>query len=402
MFGGLCWALVAVLLLVMADRGMAQDQPPQEVPWPPPVQRAELDEISVRAKDLFDNYYCRLPDFDAAASSPDGATLAWNQAYIMKGYLGMYEGTRDHRYLQPLLEQIPVILANRNDRLGVVDELRSRVMPAWVTSAYGGPPQAYMVHAGMILYPMVRLAVVLKQDPALARLHAELIARILADAEQTIQAYEGEWREGPGEDEGYYWCPDLKADLPFNQQNSMGRLMLAMYAATGEERYRDRAAKLARWFKYRLRMIGGQQGRYIWDYWTHRADFEDQTHTGLNVDFAHMCYRAGIVFTNADIRRFINAFRYVAVDCGFSDYLDGRGRDKGWGIWMQRWMHLAHEDGSLRTIMLDYVTSHRDESYAGGAQACGLLVETQFRDNVFYAVLAAQTTSDMGPHMPGR
>ena len=382
---------------------MTQSAPPSQrapVSQPTPTtQRAPLDDISLKAIELFDVWE-QQTGIEGYSREADSSPLAWGESYMMMGYVAMYEGTRDERYLNTLLGRIERVLANRGDRIGQADDYRGRIMPCWINQTNTGEPRiAYAVHNGMIIYPMVRLVVALQQDPAMSLKHADIMARILADAEQIVQAYEPEWREGPAPDEGWYYCPDLKADLPFNQQNALGRAMLALYAATGNTQYRDRAAKLAKYFKYRLRRINGQDGRYVWDYWTHRAEFEDVSHAAQNVDFVYTCYRAGIVFTRPDIKRFIHTFQHVTQTSGFSDHIDGTGKGK-FGIIVGGWTHLAHQDASLRRIMVDYLIAHPSESNVLAMQCAGYLVETQYDDNPFYDALSRWSKRDTGTPPP--
>jgi hypothetical protein len=379
--------LTMLVLSLMVCRLSGQSSQPDPASRPAPSsQPAPLDDISLKAVVIFDLCEKELGAY-ANSEDDDSTGLAWGGAYINKGYLAMYEGTRDERYLNTLLARIERTLAKRGDRIGLRDDVRDKVMPCWINQVHTGNPKiAHAVHNGMIIYPMIRLVVVLQQDPVLAAKHADIMKRILADAEEIFQAYEPEYHDGPAPDEGWYYCPDLKADLPFNQQNALGRAMLAMYAATGKVQYRDRAARLAKYFKYRLRRIGGREGRWAWDYWTHRAEFEDVSHAGLNVDFAYACYRAGIVFVPIDMTRFVHTFLHVTRDSGFSDYVDGSGKGK-FGIIVSRWGHLGYLDKDVRRILVDYLSAHRSENNILAMQGAGYLVETQYPDNAFYRAL---------------
>jgi hypothetical protein len=399
-------ALVLIVSsLVVCQLSGQTSQPVRASQSAPATQRAPLDDISLKAVDIF-NLCEQEIGLYGYTEYDESSALSWGGAYINMGYLAMYEGARDERYLNTLLERIERTLAKRGDRLGLRDDVRGKVMPCWINQVHTGQPKiAHAVHNGMIIYPMIRLVVVLQQDPVLAAKHADIMKRILADAEQLLQAYEPEYHDGPAPDEGWYYCPDLKADLPFNQQNALGRAMLAMYAATGKVQYRDRAARLARYFKYRLRRIGGQDGRYVWDYWTHRPEFEDVSHAAQNVDFVYGCHRAGIVFTRPDLKRFTHTFLHVTQTSGFSDCVDGSGKGR-FGIIVGGWGHLGHLDPQVRGILVDYISANRTENNIIAMQTTGYLVETQYPDNPFYSALARPAAGDTetrpldGSHTP--
>jgi len=343
-----------------------------------PGQPQEYDELSTRAIELFKAAEPSIGP-DGLSMSPDGDRLAWGESYILNAYLAMYEGTGDEHCLQTLLRHIANVQANRADRRGLVDEIRGRTIAGWISRGYSGDrAHAYLVHAGVLTYPMARLAYVLKQDPQRSMQYAAQINTLLADVSQTIQSYESDWREGPGDDEGYYYCPILKRDMPYNQQNALGRTIVAMYEATGQEWYRVRAAKLARFFKDRLRR---QDDRYLWDYWAHRPEFEDLSHAGFNVDFVVNCYRAGLVdsagkrlFSNPDMRRFVGTFQHIRTpDGGFAGRVDGSGHG---GILISIWGRLAGVDPAVRAAMGDYLLKQQDRSYFAMLLA-GHLVEAQ-------------------------
>ena len=358
-----CLTVLGLILAAGAERLSGSDSQTQP--------DGSFDPISLKAMEILG--VCeKSVDLEALSQSPDAGELAWGESYVLLGYQAMYEGTGDQRYLKRLLEHIRRILANRGDRLGLRDEVRGKTMPAWLTSHYTeGKQHAFLVHAGMITYPMARLAFVLRRDPQLASQHGPVIEKILADVAQTVKAYEPEYRDGPGEGEGYYYCPGLRRDMPYNQQNALGRTIVAMYLATGDEWYRRRAEKLARYFKERLWL---ENGRYVWSYWAHSPGSEDISHAATNVDFAFDCYRAGIVFTLSDMKCFIGAFHHVARPDGFAGNVDGTGHG---GILMGRWGRLGYIDPRVRQVLIDYLADHGQEDSIIALLAAGYLVETQ-------------------------
>ena len=87
----------------------------------------------------------------------DGRPLAWSISYNLVGLLEMYRATGDAKYLEMLAFVGKTIMDNRNDRHGVKDEIRNRIMKAWATDYIkyaGGKMHAWLVHSGMITYPL--------------------------------------------------------------------------------------------------------------------------------------------------------------------------------------------------------------------------------------------------------
>jgi len=312
---------------------------------------------------------------DGFSKNPD-SDWGWSQSRVMMAYQAMYEGSGDEAYLTRLLEQIDRVLAARGDRRGLNDEIRGKMMPGWITTGYTeGKRHAYLVHAGMITYPMARCVAVLKRNPQLAAKHAQAISKIIADVEETLRAYEEEWRKDPNADEGYYYCPVLKAGLPFNQQNALGRTLVAMYLATGKEDYRRRAEMLARYFKNRLKL---QDDRYVWDYWPQRPGAEDTSHASINVDFAFQCYRAGIVFDETDMKRFAATLRHITLPDGFSDFIDGKMvKGSGLGRYIGGWAHLCFIDPTLRMPLAEFFAAKGQPAGSVTMMGAGYVVESQ-------------------------
>ncbi len=312
---------------------------------------------------------------DGYSKNPD-ADWGWSQSRVMMAYQAMFEGTGDETYLTRLLEQIDRVQAARGDRRGLDDQIRGKMMPGWITTGYTeGKRHAYLVHAGMITFPMARCAAVLKRNPQLAAKHAQAISKIIADVEETLRAYEGEWRKDPNADEGYYYCPVLKEGLPFNQQNALGRTFVAMYLATGKEDYRSRAEMLARFFKNRLKL---QDGRYIWDYWPKRPGAEDTSHASINADFAFQCYRAGIVFDETDMKRFAATLRFITQGDGFADFIDGHmAKGSGLGLYIGGWAHLCFIDPTLRMPLTEFFAAKGQPAGPVTMMGAAYIVESQ-------------------------
>jgi hypothetical protein len=107
--------------------------------------------------------------------------------------------------------------------------------------------------------------------------------------------------------------------LPFNKQDDVAAVALKLYRITGEERFRDRAARIFSYQKSRLRLV---DDRYVWNYW--------EPYGASDVDLpAHKCkhwvgphpdrpyqqgevanmveaYHTGVVFDENDMRRIVN------------------------------------------------------------------------------------------------
>ncbi len=300
-----------------------------------------------------------------------GAGLAWGESYRLMAYVSLFEGTGDVLFLVKAMERMDWVLSVRDDKRRIRDEIRKRVMPAWCSKKYTkGRNYAWIVHAGMITYPMARLVFLVRRDPALRGKYGSKADLYAAAVEETVRAFNGDWREDRAKGEGWYFCDYLKRELPLNMQNSMGRTLTALWLASGEGAYRKKAEMLARYLKKRLRKKGG---RYIWPYWPNdRRGVEDVSHGAINVDFAFCCFRAGILFTKEDMLRFAGTFRACCrPGKGFARRVDGKG-DLGYSSAMAGWGHLGFLAPEVRKKIFRYFR----KCWSSSILAVPCLVET--------------------------
>jgi len=306
---------------------------------------------------------------------PDAALLAWNESYLLMACLAMYEGTGDIRYLERVWDRADRVFRVRDDRLGIRDELRGRVMPAWSTLRQtGGKRHALVAHNGMITFPIARWTYLVRRDPALRTRFGQAADRYLGLIIETARAFDAEWREQPDRRAAFYHGTLIGRAVPINQQSAMGRTFVALWLATGDRQWRARAERLARYLRNRMRKDGD---RYVWAYSPEGTNAEDFSHAAINADFAFQCFRAGIVFDGADLRAIANTFKRCAhIRQGFHRYIDGT-RDVGLSLAAGRWGHFGFVDPAVRRLIADhYQRGHWDRRPVLGLIAAAYLVET--------------------------
>ena len=187
---------------------------------------------------------------------------------------------------------------------------------------------------------------------------------------ETVLAFDPDWRESASRGEGWYHCDYLKRKQPLNMQNALGRVLAALWSATGKKGYRDKAEKLARFFRRRLRSKGRA---WVWPYWPDdQKGVEDVSHGAINVDFAFCCFRAGIVFTGKDMLRFAGTFRTcLRPGKGFARRVDGGG-DLKYSSAMAGWGHLGFVAPWIRKARFEFF----EKRWASSVLAAPYLAET--------------------------
>jgi hypothetical protein len=132
--------------------------------------------------------------------------------------------------------------------------------------------------------------------------------------------------------------------LPYNMQNAFGLVLIELYRATGDSRYRDRVVELANTFRSEWTET---EDRVFWHYWPARfflgwnSDsnismnmpqrdpatnpvFEDVSHAGINVRFVHefRTHIADDVFTDSDIAKLNAALERILKTNRFTRFID--------------------------------------------------------------------------------
>lgn len=253
-------------------------------------------------------------------SNNESGTLAWGESYVMMAYAQMYGATGEQGYLDKLAEHADGVIAQRDDARGVPD-YTGTANPCWQATRYSSQPMCWAVHSGMLTYPMAMLAAHVAADSDLAAsttydgtTFTDKAAAILSAVVETYDFHESEWRD-VGSSQGHYiFPPDATFysyagdEMPLNQMNGLGRTAVALWLATGEARYLERATRLANHLMANLQVGSGDT--YVWNYWggAYSAPGEDISHAAISVGLAALCASHAIVFDDADMERFGRTF----------------------------------------------------------------------------------------------
>jgi hypothetical protein len=335
----------------------------------------ELDSLAQQSILAFATLESSLPPLKWIRKQ-NGEGLAWKESHRLAAYLSMCEATGDTGYLNKAMPEIDEILKIRDDRMGRRDEIRDTILPAWCSTKYSkGKQHAWIVHAGMITYPVARWVYLVTADSTLNARYQTTADRYLHAVTETVQIFDTEWREGPANGEGYYQSAYTGKCLPYNQQNALGRTLVMLWLVTGNPHYREKAEKFGAFFKNRLRVL---DGRYVWRYAADRLEIEDIMHAAINIDFAVVCFRSGMVFSLDDMTKFVGTLKWCSKENGSAAFsVDGKGEHTG-SPWLTHWGHLAFFDLGIRPRLFRHLQNASTENYAIGLAGAAYLVETQY------------------------
>lgn len=238
-------------------------------------------------------------------------------------------------------------------------------------------PLAFMGYTGIIYDPMMRFAEVVKNNKKLSDLLPTADRFIRAAEETYSDAVPRLWRNGPGEDEGYYLCSEKgesfpwdNVGLPFNFLAKHVCTELALYRLTNKREYLDRSQKMINLFRNRLR-YKSENNTYSWDYWyepvtttgwepadgiSENIRFlkpfsgpEDISHAAITISLVEAGYKMGVGFDKTDMKRFANTLLYnILQEDGISVSSDVAGQGKGQEYFPQIYGYLCLTEGNPR------------------------------------------------------
>jgi len=263
-------------------------------------------------------------------NNKDGV-LAWDESYVMRAYLEMYEATKNTKYLDKFIVHADSVLKQRDSERGVKD-YRGLSLPAWSAGnryTKNGTLKIFEVHTAMIAYPYARFATIVNQNGLNSyKSKADIYLKAAKDA---VAVHDDQWVVSGNE---------MYMNRPFNMFLSLGSAYLEIFRASGDTAYRDKAVKIANHFKNNL-SLDSAANSYVWKYMRSGSytGNEDLSHGAIDVDFVNLAYQNDVVFTQTDMVRFGNTIekKLIKADGSIADKVSGTGTSSNQtfiGLWV--------------------------------------------------------------------
>lgn len=353
--------------------------------------------------------------YTAAAYTNASGTLGWGQSYCLMAYSALYRTTHDPKWLDKLADQSLATLAKTDAALGLKD-FAGKSGPCWQATKYSASkkPYCWVVHSGMLTYPMAELALYVAADPALktrkiklkGAAHGKTLGAVAdqlrAAVAKTIAWHEHQWRNGKAGDGGYIFDPKATflpyagKIMPLNQHNAMGRTLLAMYQLTGQSSYLNKAIRMA---KRQAMAMQASGPALVWNYWgdAYKSPGEDISHAAINVDFIRQTYDAGVVFNALTMVGLGATFfhKVYGFDGGISGYVGAYTSAGKYDAQLGRWLRMTPWQPSLYTAArysLDAVKS------TNGSMLYSLALLAEFEPWVVPHSFYVVDWKDLGDH----
>ncbi len=294
-----------------------------------PVQYVYAALSASTLKNLFDQVDNQTK-WRSISNAPDGYEISYNDSYVMRAYILMYQTTGDKQYLDKYISFADSVLARRDSVVGKTD-FRGLKLPGWSSNHFDpNTTMHYAMATGMIATPLAEFATLVKSDAALANYRTKANTYLQA-AKDAVAIH-----NKPANSQYIYrdnnWIEDsttLHLKTPVNMNMAYGSALLAIYEATGDTAYLDKGKKIANYFKQNLTINPATNG-YYWKYFPGDSSYgnviEDIPHALFAAEFVYLAYHNGI-FNATDMQRFANtATKTLAKSDGsIAERLDGSG-----------------------------------------------------------------------------
>ncbi len=317
-----------------------------------------------------------------ANANNEKASLAWGASYQLMAYVAMLERTGEEDYLDRATKLIDIVLQQRDDKRGVKDFL-GRSGACWQNHHYQPQqqPYCYVVHSGMLTYPMAKWVAWIYANKAVGQRKAydqktykDKADDVLKRIEESVRFHSDQWKL-KGSAQGYYifhakasFMKFTNQAMPLNQQNALGRTLAVLSRITGTVSYTDQTKRLCHYFKAYTKLSG--RG-LVWNYWptAYKSPGEDISHGAINATFAVECYKSGQAFSKSDLVRmgyalFDNAFLSATSWRGF---IGGGAINTSYAKQLGRWLPLSE----YWPVLYGPIRSYYDLTAAQSTSASG-------------------------------
>lgn len=301
----------------------------------------------------------------------DPGLFAWGIHYEVRSYCDIYNLTRDIKWIERAIARTEYLYSFR--------DVNGDGVPSWgnYNETYGNSRYAYQEYGvwdGVITTALIEVTGLIYEDPMLSCNQSlkEIADKYLECVKQIINRYHNCWTNLSG-DEGFYWdnpAGDVTGPI-VNRFSALGITELKLYDIVRDGEYLKRPKAMANLFKKNLNL---RDEAYVWTYAVPPSTYlsvEDISHGAIDLEFAILAYKHGLVFNRTDIERFVNTYlkfiwRGFNAKPKLSTYVDGRVTTDYSGV-SRNWVLLSSFDP---TIWLFQWVVFNDPSLTAGSSGC--------------------------------
>lgn len=307
-------------------------------------------------------YYSSQYGEPFSLSNDFAGRLSWNQSYRLIAMTELYDKTNSVIFRESIRQTTDNLLSVTNENINVQgDEVCPQL---WATKKYSVDkisPRTDLVNNGCILYALMIAA---NSDVLDDDTKNEIIGKV----DIAFDYFEKDYEEGHYSWE--YGCsfPWDGLEMPWNQQNAFGMVLIEAYKVTGNGKYYSRVKEMIETFK---REWIYKNDKLLWNYWpnsfyegweadeyvsvnnpsrgkTEGFTIEDSSHSAINAKFIYDYYKNfsnDNVVSYSDINALRNTLQGMCDTQGFLGYMGYISDDEysfinSVGTW---WIELENE-----------------------------------------------------------
>ena len=326
-------------------------------------------------------WYDRFVTYESVSGSAyynntNAGVLGWQESYMLRSYVTMYELTKDTGWLTKLTTHADAIIANATD-LGGDGYLD------WGSTSYGdGGNYPYLVFDGLISLGMAQFIRLVDRDPvglsafaSKANSYQNFIEDEIVPKWVSSSSYTGNCWVQLSSSTGYFREPftfdsfsssSVFNPLPYNMMAPYAEMLWTMYDVNGNTSYRDKANHMVQYFKNGLTANGTG---YKWWYCNIASPhYEDTSHGNLTVSMAIESYNRGGTISGSHIAGLSNTFTTYMWNQSLSsplvkDYVDGTGTTYSDTRLLTGWINMTEFNSKAWTIAAEQFRSVNPTSF---------------------------------------
>jgi hypothetical protein len=228
-----------------------------------------------------------------------GRALAWNWSFWGRAMVFAYRATSEDRFLELFVTTLSGILEQRDDRLGLIDAAKGRVVAGWGTDL-GGAHLNEVTVAGLSTLPICEFLLLLRDDSRVSERYGDTAAEYLAVVEDVVWQFEDDYRLTPFG--GQYLNAATRSPEPLNHTHALAATFAHLAALTPAHRYREKVIEIGQFF--RSSVTEEPNGSWSWPYVAAPGSgasrpAEPIWKAGTTLEFPVAAIRHGLAFADA-------------------------------------------------------------------------------------------------------
>ncbi len=283
------------------------------------------------AEQGFPDWHAAVLDWVASGSDTaylryhDSSTLSWGEAYVLQTYNTMFAADGDTLWLSKLARHAFRLFEYAVDVPldTTADAIYADGYRGWGTSRYSEQYEEWLVHDGHVCTELARFVATVYSIDSLYTWFGARADSILYFLERHVAGkWHATWYKPRGQlpgsldDNATYskWIGGQNLlSIPVNHFAAFGNFALELLLASRTQHYPNFFPDFPAWYDsvvhdaaLAFRQVLRYKSRtdaYLWPY-AATWDGNDISHAAIELRFAYDCYRAGMHFTETDMRRF--------------------------------------------------------------------------------------------------